>query len=301
MNKRNSLLTLSMFLLVSGLLFSQAGRSPSGGGRSSERLSQAGGRADINPVLEAEISKRSNSISVAGRLQPRSRIVHKASVAGYVGAVFVNEGDNVQEEDPLFRIDRNGIGQTFKPVYINSRISGVVSKIDIQIYSEISVGNPGVTLIATDSYLVKAVISDKDAFRITVGQTVTGRNPEGLGISGILTGRSQEPDYNTGLFRLDFEFPEKEGFYIGSFILIQLPTDEISGIFVKRDLLVRRYGSYYLWVIDEDNKLTAREVEAGAFFGEDVYIDSGIEPGERYLSELTGKETEGMEVGRGNK
>lgn len=301
MNKRNSLLTLSMFLLVSGFLFSQAGRSSSAGGRSSERLSQTGGRADIKPVLEAEITKRSNYIAVAGRLQPRSRIMHKSSVAGYVGAVFVDEGDNVQEGDPLFRIDRNGIGQTFKPVYINARISGVVSKIDIQIYSEISVGNPGVTLIATDSFLVKAVISDKDAFRITVGQAVTGRTSRGLGISGILTGRSQEPDYNTGLFRLDFEFPEKEGFYIGSFLLIQLPTDEIIGIFVKRDLLVRRYGSYYLWVIDEDNKLTAREVETGSFFGEDVYINSGIEQGERYLSELTGKENEGMEIGRENK
>lgn len=283
MNKRNFLLTLSMLFLVSGLLFSQAS-----------------GMADFNPVSEAEISKRSNSISVAGRLQPRSRIVHKASVSGYVGAVFVDEGDYVQKGDSLFRIDRNGIGQTFKPVYINSRISGVVSKIDIQIYSEISVGNTCITLVATDSYLVEAVISDKDAFKITVGQTVTGRNPEGLGISGILTGRSQEPDYNTGLFRLDFDFPEKEGFYIGSFILIQLPTDEISGIFVKRDLLVRRYGSYYLWVIDEDNKLTAREVESGAFFGEDVHINSGIEPGERYLSKLTGKETEGMEIVRGN-
>ncbi len=301
MKKQYSILTISIFLLISGLLSAQQSGPPSGGGRSSGRPLQSESGSDFTLIVEAEISLRSNYISVAGRLQPRSRIVHKASVAGYVGAVSVDEGDYVQAGDHLFRIDRNDIGQTFKPVYVDARISGVVSKIDIQIYNDISVGSPGVTIVTIDSYLVEALISDKDAFKITVGQTVIGQNPEGLSINGTLIGRSQEPDYNTGLFSLNFQFPEKEGFYIGSFILIQLPTDEIRGIFINSDLLVRRYGSYFLWVINDNNKLTAREVESGAVFGDDVHINSGLEPGERYLSRLSGKETEGMEIGRGNK
>ena len=287
MNKQFSLLALTLFLLISGLLFAQTSGPPSGGGSSSL-------------FKVAEISQRSISISVAGRLEPRSRIVHKASVEGYVGNVFVEEGDFIQEGAHLFRIDRNDIGQSFKPVYVDARISGVVSKIDIQIYSDISEGSPGVTIIATDSYMVEAVISDKDAFKITVGQTVTGHNPEGLSIRGTLTGRSQEPDYNTGLFSLTFQFPEKEGFFIGSFILIQLPTDQRRGIFINRDLLVRRYGSYYLWLVNDENKLTAREIKSGAVFGDDSHITSGLNPGEKYLTRLTGKETEGMEVERGN-
>ena len=300
MDKRHSLFTLSIFFLISGLLFAQTGGPPSGGGRSSGRPPQSEGGDNFSLIKEVKISQRSNYISVAGRLQPRSRIVHKASVAGYVGAVSVAEGDYVQTGDHLFRIDRNDIGQTFKPVYVDARISGVVSKIDIQIYSDISVGSPGVTIVATDSYLVEAVISDKDAFKITVGQTVIGQNPGGLSISGTLIGRSQEPDYNTGLFSLNFQFPEKKGFYIGSFILIKLPTDETRGIFINRDLLVRRYGSYFLWVINDENKLTVRKVESGSVFGDDVHINSGLEPGERYLSRLSGKETEGMDIGRGN-
>jgi len=300
MNKQYALLTLSLFLFISGSLFAQTSGPPSGGGRSSGRPLQSDEGSNFSLIAEAEISRRSNSISVAGRLEPSSRIVHKASVEGYISTVSVEEGDYVQAGDHLFRIDRKDIGQTFKPVYVDARISGIVSEIDIQIYSDISAGSPGVTIVATDNYTVEAVVSDKDAFKITVGQTVTGHNPDGLSISGTLTGRSQEPDYNTGLFSLTFQFPEKEGFYIGSFILIQLPTDQLRGIFISRDLLVRRYGSYYVWVLDTENKFAAREIVTGAAFGNEVHIISGLNPGEKYLTSLTGNETEGMELKRGN-
>ena len=300
MKLHNFIFALSIFILLSSLLAAQqtGGGPGSGGGRPSGGAPQSGTGGDSGMISETEISLRSNSISVAGRLQPRSRIIHKASVSGYVGAVSVDKGDYVQAGDHLFRIDRNDIGQSFKPVYVDARISGVVSEIDIQIYSDINEGSPGVTIVETDSYTVEAAISDKDAFKITVGQAVTGINPEGLSINGTLTGRSQEPDYNTGLFSLSFQFPEEEGFYIGSFILIQLPTDQIKGVFISRNLLVRRYGSYFLWVITDENRLIARKIKAGVVFGEDIHIVSGLNPGERYLSRLTGKETEGMEVKR---
>lgn len=291
---RTHLAVLFLFLMTVLLAAQQRG-GMSGGNRSS-----GGNERDGSLITEAVISTRSNSILVAGRLEPRSRIIHNSSVSGSVGELFVDIGDHVQAGDHLFRIDRNVIGQSFKPVYVDSKISGIVSEINIQIYSDINDGTPGVTIIATDSYFVGAVISDKDAFKIKIGQGVTGTNPEGLSIRGILSGRSQEPDYNTGLFNLSFQFPQKEGFYIGSFILVQLSTDQIEGIFISRDLLVRRYGKYFLWLLDDEEKLTAREVESGAIFGDDVHIVSGLNPGERYLSQLTGKETEGMDIKKGN-
>jgi multidrug efflux pump subunit AcrA (membrane-fusion protein) len=298
MGKYKSLIALSLILVFFGFLSAQQGGGLPGKGRPSGGSSDTGRSGSL--ILETEISKRANSISVAGRLEPRSRIVHNASVSGTVGELFVDIGDKVQTGDHLFRIDRNDIGQSFKPVYVDSKISGIVSEIDIQLYSDINAGSSGATIVATDSYIARAVISDKDAFKVKVGQRVVGTNPEGLTIRGTLIGRSQEPDYNTGLFSLKFEFSKKEGFYIGSFILIKLSTDQIEGIFISRDLLVRRYGKYFLWLLDSENKLTAREVKSGIVFGNDIQIISGLNPGESYLSGITGKETEGMEVKKGN-
>lgn len=297
MVKYKSLIAVSLILIVTVYSAAQQGGGMSGGRRPPGATSSD---KSGSLFLDAEISMRSNSISVAGRLEPRSRIVHNASVSGTVGELFVDIGDMVKAGDPLFRIDRNDIGQSFKPVYVNSRLSGTVSEIDIQLYSDINAGRPCATIVATDSYISRAVISDKDAFKIKVGQKVLGINPDGLTINGTLRGRSQEPDYNTGLFSLYFEFPQKEGFYIGSFVLINLSTDQVEGIFISRDLLVRRYGKYYLWLLGVDNKLTAREVKSGAVFGNDIQIISGLFPGETYLSRITGKETEGMEITKEN-
>lgn len=298
MKNYKSLIAISLILVFTGLVSAQQGSGMPGSGRPSGGASPSG--RSVSLILETEISMRANSITVAGRLEPSSRIVHNSSISGTIGELFVGIGSRVQAGEHLFRIDRNEIGQSFKPVYVDSKISGIVSTIDIQIYSDINAGSPVITIIATDSFIVRAVISDKDAFKIKVGQSVVGVSPEGLKINGILSGRSQEPDYNTGLFTLNFEFPKKEGFYIGSFILIQLSTDQLEGIFISRDLLVRRYGKYFLWLLDSENKLTAREVKSGAIFGNDVHIISGLVPEERYLSKITGKETEGMEVKKGN-
>jgi len=296
MNINKSLIVMSIFFLFTGLLYAQQG----GGvrGKPLSRSSKAGSSGSL--ISETVISVRANSISVAGRLEPESRIIHKSSVSGYIGELYVNIGDFVQTGDHLFRIDRIEVGQSFKPVYVDSRITGIVSEINIQIYSDTSAGSPAVTIISKDGYLVEAVISDKDAFKINIGQTVIGNNPDGLSVSGTLIGRSQEPDYNTGLFSLSFKFPKKSGFYIGSFILINLPTDQKKGIFINRDLLVRKYGKYFLWLVNDEDKITAREVETGAVFGDDIHIVSGLVPGERYLSVITGKETEGMVIKRGN-
>ncbi len=298
MKNYNLLISISLILVFTSLVSAQQGSGMPGSGRPSAGSSPAG--RSVSLLLETEISTRANSISVAGRLEPSSRIVHNSTISGTVGELFVEIGNKVQAGEHLFRIDRNDIGQSFKPVYVDSKISGIVSEIDIQIYSDINAGSRAVTIIATDSFIARSVISDKDAFKIEVGQSVTGLSPEGLRISGTLSGRSQEPDYNTGLFTLNFEFPKKVGFYIGSFILIQLSTDKVEGIFISRDLLVRRYGKYFLWLVDSENKLTAREVESGAIFGNDVQIISGLALGEKYLSRITGKETEGMEVKKGN-
>ena len=83
---------------------------------------------------------------------------------------------------------------------------------------------------------------------------------------------------------------------MGEFVIIDLPVDYSTGIFVRRDLIIRRYGTYFLWVIDGDERLEAREVVLGPTYDELVRIDQGLSAGERYLTSLTGREREGAQV-----
>jgi multidrug efflux pump subunit AcrA (membrane-fusion protein) len=113
----------------------------------------------------------------------------------------------------------------------------------------------------------------------------------------VLHYRSQEPDYQTGLFSLTFHFPNTQRTHIGEFVMVELPIDRTRGLFVRRDLVVRRYGKYFLWIVDENQQLEAREVKLGEIFGDLVEIQEGLREGERYLTRLTGREKEGAQVG----
>jgi multidrug efflux pump subunit AcrA (membrane-fusion protein) len=249
------------------------------------------------PIAVAQQSEQFHTISVGGRLQPKNRIIHRAQNPGIVRTVYVEEGAYVEEGQRLFSTGRkDDVEKIYEPVMVTARIAGWVSEVSIQEEDEIEDSDPAVTVIGTEGYTLKALISDKDAFKIRIGQSVAARTTGGTLIRGVLSNRSQEPDYDTGLFTLTFEFPNSQATYIGEFVLIDLPVDRTVGVFIRRDSVIRRYGQYFVWIVNEDRVLEAREVGLGSIFGDLVEIDDGLQPGEKYLSRLSGREKEGVKI-----
>ena len=284
-------------LLSAVILSAQQGPGGRPGGGSGANPAQAGA-AGGSPIAVAQVSEQSHSITVGGRLEPQSRIVHKISTGGYVQTISVREGQLVEAGQELVSVKRkDDVLELYKPVPLIARISGRVSEVLVQPEAEVSPGDSAVVILGTEGYVLQAYASDKDAFRIEVGQQVTGRTAGGTGITGFLRSRSPEPDYSTGLFELTFQFTNSQRVGIGEFVLIDLPIDRVRGLFVPRDVVVRRYGKFYLWMVNESQVLEAREVTLGPVFGDLVLIREGLEPGERYLGYLTGREREGAPVG----
>lgn len=268
-----------------------------------ERPSVAESGADIRPqsTARARIESRSRSIQVAGRLRPRNRITHEVPVAGVVRRVSVDPGERVAAGTLLFTVERDEVGQTFRPVSVSARLTGIVSQVFVQEEEQVRQGNAGVLIVGDDGYILEAEISDKDATHVSLGQQVTGHTREGAQIRGTLFRRSQEPDYETGLFSLTFRFPPETPGGIGTFVIMELPTERIAGVFVPRDAIDRRYGRYYLWTIDEtEGVLRRQEVTLGESIGDSAVVTSGLNSGDRYLSRLTGREREGAPAPRGN-
>ncbi|MFW5843863.1 MAG: HlyD family efflux transporter periplasmic adaptor subunit, partial [Spirochaetota bacterium] len=206
----------------------------------------------------------------------------------------VEPGDRIAAGSLLFTVERDEVGQTFRPVAASARLDGIVSEVYVQEEEQVRQGSPGVLVVGDDGFVLETEISDKDADQVSLGQRVTGRTREGAEVIGTLTRRSQEPDYETGLFSLTFRFPPETPGGIGGFVILELPTERVAGVFVPRDAIDRRYGRNYLWTIDESESVLRRqEVALGESIGESVEITSGLEPGDRYLLRLTGREREG--------
>jgi multidrug efflux pump subunit AcrA (membrane-fusion protein) len=250
-----------------------------------------------SPVSVARVSEQFHVISVGGRLQPRKRIVHHIPMDGYVKTVFVKEGDRVRAGQQLLSVERrDDVTKVFKPAVVTARIDGYVSEVYVQVEDAVDAEDEAVVVIGTEGYVMDTYVSDKDAFKLGVGESVKAHAMDGRSITGRLVYRSREPDYDTGLFTLTFHFPNDQKTYVGEFLVIDLPVDRERGIFVPRELVTRRYGSYFLWVVNAENVLEAREVELGMTFGKLVRIARGLDEGEQYLTRLTGREKEGMQI-----
>jgi len=248
--------------------------------------------------LVAEFGVRSRSTLVGGRLEPRSRISHAPPFSGYVREIYVQTGDRVDVGTELYLMERDEIGRGFRPVVVSARIDGRVSVVDLEVEQLVSQNSTGVTVLNDSEYHLDARISDKDAFHVEVGRIVQAEAANGRRVEGKLVQRSQEPDYESGLFTLRFRFPAGESLSIGSFLLIELPTEQLSGFFVPRAAVERRLGRHFLWVIDEGTEeLQLREVQVGESVGNETQVLDGIERGELFLARLTGREREGAPAG----
>ncbi len=280
-------------------IFITAGALLSAGAAAAQHRDQQGQSQDGSgpTVSVAEISEQYRVISVGGRLQPKSRIVHMTPKSGYVSVVAAVEGQLVEEGQSLFSIRRkDDVLNIYKPSVVMARISGWVSEVLIQVEDEVSEGRPAVVIIGTGGYVLESNISDKDSFKVRIGQKVTALTAGGTEITGTLVNRSREPDDKTGLFSLTFHFSNNRRVYVGEFVVIGLPVDKVKGIFVRRDQVVRRYGKYFIWIVNANQELEAREVLLGPVYGDLIMIDQGLEIGEKYLARLSGREKEGAKI-----
>jgi multidrug efflux pump subunit AcrA (membrane-fusion protein) len=281
-------ISFAVFLIAAAGLWAQFGGFGGRGGQDQTIAAEA-----VGPV---ENTERVFTTTVGGRLQPARTVAHSSSVGGIVADVRVTVGQQVEAGDVLYTIKRNDTTGSFAPVVVSARIAGVVAAAAVRPSMEIRGGEPGVTIIETHEYLMTGLISDKDAFAIQVGQSVVGRTAGGSAVRGTLIARSPEPDYQTGLFTLTFRFTDVPAVFPGQFVTVDLPVETVQGIFIAQNLLFRRYGRYYVWIVAEDNTLTTREVKAGRTHGNEIQITAGLQSGDRILLRRRGNEREGMPV-----
>jgi len=286
MKSPKALAAVAVCLLAGAAAWAQMPGGPGGGTGEALRVQ----------VAKAAITEQVLSTTVGGRLRPASTVTHQATVNGIVAAVYVREGQRVAAGARLFAIERADVSGSYVPAVVAARIAGVVSEVLVQPGHEVKAGAPGVTVIDTDGYSLTASVSDKDAFRIQTGGEVTGRTVSGETLAGSLLWRSAEPDYATGLYSLEFRFPNGSAAHLGQFVAIDIPVARARGIFVPQAVIVRRYGRDYVWTVSAESTLKSLAVETGARYGDSVLIVKGLEVGDRYLTRLSRQEREDLPV-----
>jgi membrane fusion protein, multidrug efflux system len=105
-------------------------------------------------------------------------------------------------------------------------------------------------------------------------------------------------DVRTGTVRVCGVFPNPQGLLLpGMFVTVRALIDtETNALVVPQKAVTDMQGTYLVAVVDSENKVSIRPVQAGERFGENWVITGNIKPGDRIVSEGIQKVRDGITV-----
>ncbi|HXZ49742.1 MAG TPA: MdtA/MuxA family multidrug efflux RND transporter periplasmic adaptor subunit [Usitatibacter sp.] len=115
---------------------------------------------------------------------------------------------------------------------------------------------------------------------------------------GTLASIDNQIDVTTGTVKLKAELPNPEGrLFPNQFVNVLMVVDTHRGVVVAPSAAIQRnsQGSA-VWVVRADDTATLRPVATGPVDGAYVEIDSGLEPGERVVTDGVDRIREGAKV-----
>ncbi len=124
-----------------------------------------------------------------------------------------------------------------------------------------------------------------------------GRDESTRLAAGILLSMDNQIDTATGTLRLRAEFPnEDESLFPNQFVNIRLRVRNDAAVIIPNAAV--QFGSQgnFVFVVNEENKATVRNVKLGASEGERVAVTEGVQPGDRIVLEGLDRLRDGRDV-----
>jgi multidrug efflux system membrane fusion protein len=149
------------------------------------------------------------------------------------------------------------------------------------------------TIPETDLPAVRAAIRAQPQLPVEAW----GRDETTRLATGMLLSMDNQIDTATGTLRLRAEFPnEDESLFPNQFVNIRLRVRNDAAIVIPNAAV--QFGSQgnFVFVVNEENKATVRNVKLGASEGERVAVSEGVRPGDRIVLEGLDRLRDGRDV-----
>jgi multidrug efflux pump subunit AcrA (membrane-fusion protein) len=283
----------SVFFLVAALILfagsiiqlsaqanSSANNSKAGNG--SEKQQPAPKTVEVK-VAALQSMNLYRSVFYGSRLRPQNRYPQRAPITGTLEDIRVSAGQRVSRGQLLGTVRRDLSGRNYKSVEIIAGYSGTVGQYDLRPGDPVQENQELLTILDTSSLRGEIWVSDKDIASVLPGdKAVVFEKSTPTDIRGRVAAVPLEPDYESGLFKVEVEFRPQPGVFIGKFLRIELRKEPYSGLAVASEHIQRKYGQDHLFIVS-DGVVELRAVQTGAVYDEMVAVTGGAAAGEQYV------------------
>jgi multidrug efflux pump subunit AcrA (membrane-fusion protein) len=239
----------------------------------------------VTPVAPGTIEK---SVIINGEIIARNQVTIFPTVGGRLVESYRVVGDRVNRGDIVALVDPSRPGETYMRSSVISTVSGTVLQATYSIGDTLTTQSPVFVVGDLSSLSIETNIAERFVASITLGmravlwfEAVPGEifSAEVTEINPVL-----DPASRTLRIRLRFLAPDLR-IRAGMFATISLVTSRKVNIpVIPRLSVISTYGSWIVFIVDENNIARRREVTLGIDNEEFIEVLDGVSIGENVVS-----------------
>lgn len=235
-------------------------------------------------AFESYIGDLNGYLDFGGDVTALSSIDVLPDTSGRISRILVNVGDVVKKDQILAEVDASRPGMTYSASPVKSPIDGTVTAFTTSVGS---MASPSMTIgkvSSTDKLEIKTSVAERYISKIKLNQkaVLTFDAYPGETFSANVVEISPVLDTSTRTMSISLQLnPPDERVKIGMYSRIKLITDHKSNVvIVPINSVITRSEKQYVFVVNEDNSVSMKEISEG------IRVDDKVE----ILQGLTGKE-----------
>ena len=239
----------------------------------------------VTPVTAGTIEK---SIIINGEILARNQVTIFPTVAGRLVQMHKGIGDRVERAETVAMIDPSRPGEVFRESPVTSTVSGTVINTPFHVGDTVTTQS-GVYIVGDlSSLLVETFIPERFVSSVRQGMRAVLWLEAIPGETFDAQVREISPviDPVTRTLRVRLEFTNRDSrIRAGMFATLSLITNrKVNVPVIERMSVINTYGSWIVFVVDENNIARRKEVILGIDNEDFLEIISGVELGENVVS-----------------
>jgi multidrug efflux pump subunit AcrA (membrane-fusion protein) len=270
------------------------GAAPRGGDGSAPRTGGGGAASGgtrnattvrVTPVFTDTIER---SVIINGEILARNQVTIYPTIGGRLVELFFGIGDRVSRGAVVAMIDPSRPGEVFSRNPVTATVAGTVLQVPFNIGDTVSTQSAVLVVGDLSSLLIETNIQERFVTSVTLGmraqlrfEAIPGETfpAEVIEINPVL-----DPASRTLRIRLRF-INQDPRIKAGMFATISLVTNrKVNVPVLNRTSVINTYGSWIVFVVDENNIARRREVTLGLDNEDFVEVLDGVAIGDKVVS-----------------
>ena len=236
---------------------------------------------NVTPAVQGPIS---NYLDINGDVETTASIDVYSNAAGEVARLHTELGRFVREGQLIAEIDASRPGQVFALSPVTAPIAGTVTRLPIRVGSKITQSTPVAQISRTNELEIVVNVAERFVSRVKEGLTAVVRLDAFPDRDFTAVVRELNPvlDPMSRTLEVTLRFTGNiEGVRPGMYAEVRIITEKKENIVkVPADVLIRRFGENFVFVVTDDGTAERRIVKPGIEIDNIMEITQGLSPGE---------------------